>query len=114
MLDKAIKLLETLINTDSHGQISYLTADYERRTFNVSQCTWVEGAEESIFIITSKDADSSSSSSSGFDPGRSSKVSLSSLSLSSGAMAGIVIGAVVPLVSSSWLYSWFFDLVKGL
>ncbi|KAK7750152.1 hypothetical protein SLS62_007901 [Diatrype stigma] len=65
-------------------QEAYLSADYERETFNVSACTWVEGADENIVTITSKDSDDSPSS----DPGGSSP-------LSSGAIAGVVIGAVV-------------------
>lgn len=64
---------------------SYLSADYERETFNVSACTWIEGAKENIVTIPSKDSDDSPTSS---DRGGSS-------SLSNGAIAGIVIGAVV-------------------
>ncbi|KAI1379371.1 acid protease [Hypoxylon crocopeplum] len=64
-------------------QEAYLSADYERRTFNVSACAWVEGAEENIVTILSKDSDSTSSSASGGS------------SLSGGAIAGIVIGAVI-------------------
>lgn len=63
---------------------SYLTADYERGTFNVSACVWNEGAEENIVTISSKDSGYTSSST----PGGSS-------SLGGGAIAGIVIGAVV-------------------
>ncbi|KAK6081183.1 eukaryotic aspartyl protease family protein [Seiridium cupressi] len=37
----------------------YLTADYESRTFKVSQCKWVAGAEENIITITSKDTEAS-------------------------------------------------------
>ncbi|KAK9780491.1 putative Aspartic peptidase domain-containing protein [Seiridium cardinale] len=37
----------------------YLTADYERRTFKVSQCKWVAGAEENIVTISSKATEAS-------------------------------------------------------
>lgn len=55
----------------------------------MSACTWVEGAEENIVTISSKDSDSTSSS----PPGDSGSGSGSSLS--GGAIAGIVIGAII-------------------
>ncbi|KAI0009995.1 acid protease [Xylariaceae sp. FL0662B] len=64
-------------------QEAYLTADYERETFNVSACAWVEGAEENIVTIPSRDSNSGSSSTTGGS------------SLSGGAIAGIVVGAVI-------------------
>ncbi|KAI3321647.1 acid protease [Xylariaceae sp. AK1471] len=67
-------------------QEAYLSADYERGTFNVSACSWVEGAEENIVTIPSK------------DPGKGSGSSTSapgSKSLGGGAIAGIVVGAVL-------------------
>lgn len=75
---------------------SYLSADYERGVFNVSSCTWSEGAKENIITITSKDSsdgiDPDSGSRSGSGPGHSKS------SLGGGAIAGIVIGAVVALL----------------
>ncbi|KAI8632871.1 acid protease [Xylariaceae sp. FL1651] len=69
-------------------QEAYLTADYERGVFNVSACSWVEGAEQNIVTITSKDSCSSSTNGCSSTPGKNS-------SLGGGAIAGIVIGAVL-------------------
>ncbi|KAI1773345.1 acid protease [Hypoxylon cercidicola] len=67
-------------------QEAYLTADYERHTFNVSACTWNEGAQENIVTIPSIDSDSGGSSSTAPGGGGS--------SLGGGAIAGIVIGVI--------------------
>ncbi|KAJ5306853.1 hypothetical protein N7508_005868 [Penicillium antarcticum] len=74
-------------------QEAYLSADYERSTFNVSACAWDEDAEEDIVTITSKDSDSSACSgdacpSTGGNPDDSS-------TLSNGSVAGIAIAALV-------------------
>ncbi|KAK4860998.1 hypothetical protein LT330_004729 [Penicillium expansum] len=80
-------------------QEAYLSADYERRVFNVSQCTWNEGAEESIVTIlassatTTSESTKSPTSSSSSD----SDTSSSGSSLSTGAIVGIVIGAVAAI-----------------
>ncbi|KAK4221496.1 aspartic peptidase domain-containing protein [Podospora fimiseda] len=66
-------------------QEAYLSADYERKVFNVSACKWEQGAEENIITITSKDSPDSQLSPSDPDSG----------GLSSGAIAGIVIGSIV-------------------
>ena len=42
---------------------SYLSADYERNIFNVSACTWQEGAEPNIVTIPSRDGNTGSPSS---------------------------------------------------
>ncbi|KAH8885282.1 acid protease [Thozetella sp. PMI_491] len=34
-------------------QEAYLTADYERKRFNLSQCSWIEGATQHVVAITS-------------------------------------------------------------
>ncbi|KAI0483276.1 acid protease [Xylariaceae sp. FL0804] len=87
-------------------QEAYLTVDYETGTFNVSACTWVEGAAENIVTIPSSTDDSSCysspggcpSSSSGGDSGSSGSgsgsKSSSSSKLGGGAIAGIVIGSL--------------------
>jgi hypothetical protein len=74
----------------------YLSADYERGTFNVSACAWDEDAEENIVTITSKDSDSSACSGDACpsDGGNSDDYS----SLSKGAVAGIAIAALVGVV----------------
>ncbi|KAI1076086.1 acid protease [Whalleya microplaca] len=71
-------------------QEAYLSVDYERGVFNVSACTWDEGAVQNIVTIAPKDADSDCSSTTS---GCSSTSGHSSLS--GGAIAGIVIGAIV-------------------
>ncbi|KAH7174139.1 aspartic peptidase domain-containing protein [Fusarium flagelliforme] len=87
-------------------QEAYLTADYERGVFNVSQCAWVEGAKEHVVTITSKDADDDSltdniSSGRGGEGagtgGVKSDPEPESQPLSSGAIVGIVVGVVVGL-----------------
>jgi len=75
---------------------SYLSADYERGVFNVSACTWVEGAKEKIVTITSKDSPDGIDPDSGSRSGSGSGHSKSSLG--AGAIAGIVVGAVVALL----------------
>ncbi|KAK4216425.1 aspartic peptidase domain-containing protein [Rhypophila decipiens] len=65
-------------------QEAYLSADYERKVFNVSACVWNQGAEQNIVTITSKDSGSNG----GSGPS-------SSGSLSGGTIAGIVVGAVL-------------------
>lgn len=74
-------------------QEAYLTADYERGVFNVSACTWNQGAEENIITIPAKDStdDCTDCSSSGDSSGS----STGSSRLSGGAIAGIVVGAVL-------------------
>jgi hypothetical protein len=90
----------------------YLTADYERGVFNVSQCAWVEGAKEHIVTITSKDADDGSltdSISSGRGVGgggEDSDPKSQSQPLSSGAIAGIVVGVVVGLAIAASVAYW--------
>ncbi|KAI1336017.1 acid protease [Xylariaceae sp. FL0016] len=66
-------------------QEAYLSANYEKGTFNVSACSWVEGAVQNVVTIPSGDS-STSNSSTGSSNGS---------SLGGGAIAGIVIGAVV-------------------
>ena len=89
------------ILTDS---FRYLTADYERGVFNVSQCAWIEGAKEHVVTITSKDAgdgsltDTISSGRGGEGAGTggvNSDPVPESQPLSSGAIVGIVVGVVM-------------------
>ncbi|KAK0382871.1 hypothetical protein NLU13_8787 [Sarocladium strictum] len=69
-------------------QEAYLSADYERKTFNVSACTWNSGAESDIVMIKPIGSGSDSQSESG----------QSGSGLSGGEVAGIVVGAVVGTV----------------
>ena len=67
-------------------QEAYVTADYGRRTFTVSQCTWNAGAPQSIHAISSTAAPSNATVSA---------PSTKSKGLSGGAIAGIVIGSII-------------------
>lgn len=75
----------------------YLSADYERKVFNVSACVWNEGAQENIVTITSNGGDSGAGSSS-TSPSSSSGSSHSHKGLSGGAIAGIVVGVVAAVL----------------
>ncbi|KAI0191942.1 acid protease [Astrocystis sublimbata] len=70
-------------------QEAYLTADYERKVFNVSACVFNAGAEEDVVTILPKGSGESSTGGGGSSSGSGSK------SLGGGAIAGIVIGAIV-------------------
>lgn len=66
----------------------YLIADYERRNFSVSQCSWSPGAKENIVAISSPaNAETNGKTVTGTSP--------STNTLSSGRIAGIVIGSTV-------------------
>lgn len=87
-------------------QEAYLSADYERKVFNVSACAWNEGAiaTPNIVTITSKDAAA--------DPGTSGSPSSPATpsgpkkGLGGGAIAGIVIGAVAAVLLVIGLAFW--------
>ena len=66
-------------------QEAYLSADYESKVFNVSACTWNQGAKEDIVPILS-DGSGSRGGGGGGSGGS---------SLSKGTIAGIVVGAVL-------------------
>ena len=61
----------------------YMTVDYERKSFSISQCTWNSGAQAHVLPITRPGASTTPNQSGG---------------LSGGAIAGIVIGAIAALV----------------
>jgi hypothetical protein len=65
----------------------YLSADYERKVFNVSACVWNAGTQQNIVTITSKDSNPATSG------GGSS--SSETARIGSGAIAGIVVACVV-------------------
>lgn len=64
------------------GLCSYLTADYERNNFSISQCTWDPAAKPLIVPINRP----------GYKPPKDSG------GLSTGAIVGIVVGAVVAVI----------------
>ena len=66
----------------------YLIADYERRNFSVSQCSWSPGAKENIVAISSPaNAEAIGKTVTG--------TSTNAHALSSGRIAGIVVGSTV-------------------
>lgn len=67
--------------------------DYERKVFNVSACTWNQGAEQNIITITSKDLDPSTPGGGGDGDGDG-QSSSGTHGLSPGVIAGIVVGSV--------------------
>ncbi|KAK4100947.1 acid protease, partial [Parathielavia hyrcaniae] len=71
-------------------QEAYLSVDYDRRVFNISACTWNQGARENLVLIPSNSSPSSSSSNPNPDANDD-----ASTSLSGGAIAGIVVGCVL-------------------
>lgn len=78
---------------------SYLTADYERKVFNVSACVWNEGADENIVTILSKDSDSATSGGGdGGSGGGGGSSSSKRAHLGGGAIAGIVVGCIAAVL----------------
>ncbi|KAK3372113.1 aspartic peptidase domain-containing protein [Podospora didyma] len=72
-------------------QEAYLTADYERKTFNVSACAWNQGVQQNIVTITDP-ATGAGGATGGWSP---SSGNSSSSNLSTGAIAGIAVACVV-------------------
>lgn len=79
---------------------SYVTADYERHTFSVSQCTWDAAAKEDIIPIYPPSPTNGTGSPSDI-------TSSSTFPLSAGAIAGIVIGITATLVLLAMLNLFF-------
>ncbi len=67
----------------------YLIADYERRNFSVSQCSWNPGAQENIVAIKSPTI---------AEMKGKSDASTSTTALSPGDIAGIIVGSIVGLL----------------
>ncbi|KAF2419597.1 acid protease [Tothia fuscella] len=82
-------------------QEAYLTVDWERQNFSISQCKWLEGAASLLVPIESANGTSSSGTMGGVatPSNTSSKVSV-------GAIAGIVI-AVVAILVLTGLWAFF-------
>ena len=78
-------------------QEAYVTADYNSRTFNVSQCIFDDTASAQVVAIPSNLANSTSGGSSASNPG-SGTGSGAHKKLSGAAIAGIIIGALVGLL----------------
>ena len=78
-------------------QEAYVTADYNTRTFNVSQCIFDDTASAQVIAIPSAEPTGTSTSNS-TGPGSGSKPAANHSSLPGGAIAGIVIGAIAILL----------------
>lgn len=76
-------------------QEAYVTADYNSRTFNVSQCIFDDTSTAQVIAIPSSEPSSTSNSTTG--PVSSSGSSSHGSKLAAGAIAGIVIGALAGL-----------------
>jgi hypothetical protein len=85
-------------------QEAYLTVDYERGNFSVSQCTWVDGAASVIVPILSKSAAAVTT---GVASASSTAISTPSSGISGGAIAGVVIAIVAVLALLAGALFWW-------
>lgn len=86
-------------------QEAYLFVDWERETFNISQCAWTEGMTEHIVPVRSVNDTSGDSSGS---PSGMTNVSSGNSGIGTGAIIGIAvgIGAVVALLGIGLFFCW--------
>ncbi|KAL1310643.1 hypothetical protein AAFC00_000911 [Neodothiora populina] len=83
-------------------QEAYITVDYERSTFNVSQCTWVQNAGSTIVsIMPAVEGENTQYSGAGSTGGS------GSTGTSGGDIAGIVVGVVGGLGVIAALVAWY-------
>jgi hypothetical protein len=87
-------------------QEAYLTVDYERGNFSVSQCTWDIDAEQDIATIDSL-ADSSDSPDSGNRTDTPPPETSDDSNLSTGAIAGIIVGSLIGLTLLAVAIWWY-------
>lgn len=73
--------------------------DYERGNFSVSPCSWVEGAGENIVAITSKDSAVGNNNTPTGSTATAGSPASSKSGLSTGAIAGISVAAVVVVLA---------------
>ncbi|RDW77801.1 hypothetical protein BP6252_05854 [Coleophoma cylindrospora] len=87
-------------------QEAYLTADYGRSTFRISQCVFEAGATENITTIYSTDQSTTSGTTSptSTSTSGSNSTTSSSSTISGGAIAGIVVACVVAIGAAGLLY----------
>lgn len=88
-------------------QEAYVTVDYERAKFNVSQCTWVQNPSQTLVPIYPAAA-SENSQYSGAGPSATGSPSSSSSSLSGGAIGGIVAGVLIGIIVLAAVSAWYF------
>lgn len=82
-------------------QEAYLTVDYERAKFNVSQCSWVQNAQSTVVTIPHADAGDAVNYS-----GNTITSTQSKTGLSMAAIIGIVVAGVIALVIAA-VTLWF-------
>lgn len=87
-------------------QEAYISVDYERAKFNVSQCTWVQDTDTNLVPIFPASASENSQYSGAGSNGTS--TSSKSSSLSGGAIGGIVAGVLLSLAATAGLLFWYF------
>ncbi|KAL8640368.1 MAG: hypothetical protein Q9226_008757 [Calogaya cf. arnoldii] len=68
-------------------QEAYLIADYERRNFSISQCSWKEGVQQDIIPILSPDLDDHDN----------------THELKAGALTGIILGSIVATIGLAFV-----------
>lgn len=79
----------------STNERRYLTVDYDRRNFSVSQCSWVDGSTANVVTISSPTSGTQSTNTTTTTPHKTS----SKFIINGGAIAGIVVGVVVVLAA---------------
>lgn len=90
-------------------QEAYITVDYERAKFNISQCSWVENAASHLVAVNATTTETNSGySGAGTNATTTDQDSSSSSSeLSGGAIGGIVAGVVVAILAVLALLFWY-------
>ncbi|KAI5265647.1 acid protease [Aureobasidium subglaciale] len=93
-------------------QEAYITVDYERAKFNVSQCIWPQNVGNATEIIIIEPAPASenggySGATSGSTATTTPNAAGSSSGLSGGAIGGIVAGSVLGVVALTGLVAWY-------
>lgn len=84
-------------------QEAFISVDYERSKFNISQCTWEQSAAAQLIAIPTASPEDATSYSGNTTPAKA-----SSSGLSTGAIVGIAIGAVAVIVIVAGLLIWHF------
>jgi hypothetical protein len=92
-------------------QEAYITVDYERAKFNVSQCVWPQNIGNATDIVAIAPAPSSENTgyagaSSGVNTSSTSKNDKKATGLSGGAIGGIVAGSVIGVAALIGLATW--------
>jgi Eukaryotic aspartyl protease len=89
-------------------QEAYLTADYERNNFSVSQCTWVDGAVPNIVTIVPQNATIGGTAISSPTATSTSTATAAPKGIGAGEITGIIIPALV-VIGFIAIGIWFFS-----